>query len=124
MAIGQIPAGFACNPSGLITDRSKAGVIPLPTLGDSRWPYSMVDLSFACDFTDALTTPIRLRVAVHNTAGGWRIQMVDIKSTDARAHVWLQSGDDKASVCRVPLTATDTASDVPCSWLVETRLQA
>lgn len=119
IAIGTISAGFAFDAAGNLTDHSRAAVLPIPTIGDGRWPWTLVDVSFGVDFDGG--QPVRLRVAVHNASTGWRVQTVDLHAADVRAHVWLQAGDNKVSAARVPLSATDTSADTPVGWLVEVK---
>lgn len=122
MAIGYLPTGFGADKNGFLSDRTKAVIIPLPQLGGTRWPYQMVDLSLACDFTNA-SEFVKLRVAIHG-AGGWRVGYATLKAADGRMNVWLQNGDTKASICRVPTSDSDTTSGtVPVSWMVETLIQ-
>lgn len=121
IAIGSIPPGFAADATGALTDRSKAITIPLPTVADNRWGWQMVDLSFAADFTPSTSEPVTLRVAIHNASSGWRVQTLTLQSAEIRQHVWLEGGDDKASVARMPSSAADTAADIPIGWLVEAK---
>ncbi|GAB2695784.1 glycoside hydrolase family 25 protein [Kitasatospora kifunensis] len=118
MASLPIPFGFAFDPSGALADSTKMLATPVPELGGPRINYRLVDLSLGCDMGS-----MRVRIAIHNEQTGWaanRIWQVDLQATDKRYPIWLQNGDDKISIGRVPMSASDTKSDkIPASLLIE-----
>lgn len=118
MASLQIPFGFAFDATGNLTDKTKLLVTPVPQLGGPRINYRNVDVYLGCDMGD-----VQVRIAIHNPATGWaadRIWHTTLKAADTRYPIWLQPGDDKISIGRVPESATDADSaSVPASLLIE-----
>jgi hypothetical protein len=118
MAFLRLPFGYACDVNGTLTDKTKALVTPVPQLGGPRITYRNVDAWLGCDFGN-----VRVRIAIHNVTTGWaanRIWKADITSEGPRYPIWLQAGDDKISIARMPASPGDTdGADVPASLLIE-----
>ncbi|TQF03940.1 DUF1906 domain-containing protein [Kitasatospora acidiphila] len=92
---GPLPEGFASDIKGNEIDHSKARVISLPPKNSGSAGWGGVWLSFACDFAT-----VRLRVAICNAAGQFRINFFDF-TPGKRVSVPIFDGDQYVSVGRV-----------------------
>jgi hypothetical protein len=92
---GPLPAGFASDIKGNEIDHKSGRVIGLPPKNGGGAGWGDVWLSFFCDFST-----VRLRVAVCNAAGQFRINFYDF-TPGKRVGVPIFDGDQYASVGRV-----------------------
>ncbi|WP_083975118.1 glycoside hydrolase domain-containing protein [Kitasatospora mediocidica] len=110
---GSVPQGFASDIKGNEIDRSRSLSISLPPQNGGAAGWGGVWLSFAADFAT-----VRLRVAVLNSAGIYRINFFDVggQGKPGRISVPIFDGDQSLSVGRVQGFGDGTE---PVGYLVE-----
>lgn len=108
---GQLPAAFAGDEAGNVTDKALMAVIPIDP-GPGRAPH----VSLACDMGAA-----RVRVAVKADGGNWSVRTVNIDSGMGRVRVVGPDeipGGGLVTLARCRRSATDTDDKVPVGWVV------
>jgi hypothetical protein len=124
LMMGEIKPGFGTNAAGAPDPAltKNATVLVVPPVWDTspEIGWGRVFYAFGSDFGN-----VKLRVAIHNTngGGGWRINVITVKSTDSVARIDAWAGDDKISVCRIPTSQADTADSIPVGYRIEAVLK-
>lgn len=113
LLIGQVPAGF------LSSAGSNGILIPVPPPNGGSIGWGDVYVSFGSDWGDA-----GLRVAIYNSgSSSWRVVHVKTLSAGPRVGFQLQQGDEKISVVREALSASDPGT-CAVGWMLEATLKA